>query len=252
MPYTRLLRAKVITERQVMLVSGILVEVYRKDIKNLHVGVYPPDGRVRVATPLRLSDEAVRLAVVTRLGWIRRQRRGFREQVRQSERQMVTGESHYYLGRRYLLDVVESASSPHVKLLNNTTLELQVHSGSDRAQRETVLYRWYRLMLRDALPGLVAKWESRLGVEVAEVRIKKMKTRWGTCTQEARRIWLNIELIKKPLCCLEYILVHEMVHLHERDHNGRFHELMDRAMPNWKSVRDELNCAPLSYENWLY
>jgi predicted metal-dependent hydrolase len=235
-----------------MTVRGIEVEVVRKDIRNLHVGVYPPDGRVRVATPLRLSDQAVRLAVVSRLGWIQRQRQGFEEQVRQSEREMVTGESHYYQGRRFLLDVIESGTAPRVKLANNTTLELRVRPGSDRAQRESVLHRWYRSRLQEALPALVSKWEPVVDVDVAEVRIKRMKTRWGTCSQEARRIWLNLELVRKPPTCLEYILVHEMVHLHERHHNERFRELMDRAMPNWRLIRDELNRSPLSHEDWSY
>lgn len=251
-PSIRSPRASVITERQVMSVRGIDVEIVRKDIKNLHVGVYPPDGRVRVATPLRLSDEAVRLAVVSRLGWIHRQQRAFEEQVRQSQRDMVTGESHYYQGRRYLLDVIEADSPPRVRLANNTSLELRVRRGSDRAERESVLHRWYRSRLREALPALVSKWEPVVEVDVAEVRIKKMKTRWGTCNQEARRIWLNLELAKKPPICLEYILVHEMVHFHERHHNERFRELMDRAMPSWKLVRDELNRAPLSHEDWSY
>jgi len=235
-----------------MLVRGIEVEVVRKDIKNLHVGVYPPDGRVRVATPMQFDDEAVRLAVVSRLAWIRKQRDSFARQVRQSKREMVTGESHYFLGRRYLLDVVESEEKPQVSLVNNTTMALHVSPGSGRDLREKVLLKWYRRQMREQLPTLVSKWEKELRVDVAEVRIKRMKTRWGTCTREARRVWLNLELIKKPLSCLEYILVHEMVHLHERHHNERFRELMDEALPNWRHLRDELNRAPLAHAEWAY
>lgn len=240
------------TERRVISVGGVDVEVFRKDIKNLHVGVHPPEGRVRVAAPLKLSEEAVRLAVVTRLGWIQRQRRGFTEQVRQSERELVTGESHYYLGRRYLLDVVESQGRSGVSVPNNTTIRLHVPEHSDRDAREAVLFRWYRRQMKEMMPELVRKWEPVVGVEAAEVRIKRMKTRWGSCNQEAGRIWLNLELIKKPATCMEYVLVHEMVHLHERHHNQHFRDLLTRAMPNWTSLRDELNRAPLSHEDWTY
>lgn len=228
------------------------MEIVRKDIKNLHVGVYPPKGKVRVAAPLRLDNEAVRLAVVSRLGWIRRQREHFLQQDRQSEREMVTGESHYYQGRRYLLSVIEQDGPPSVNFQNNTTMELRVRRGSGRDVREAVLYRWYRNRLREQLPDLIAKWESEIGVEVAEVQIKKMKTRWGTCNADARRIWLNLELVKKPVQCLEYILVHEMVHLLERRHSDCFRDYMDQYLPQWRQYRDDLNHAPLAHEEWSY
>lgn len=228
------------------------VDVVRKDIKNLHVGVYPPNGRVRVATPQRLDDEAVRLAVISRLGWIRRQQKGFKEQFRQSQREMITGESHYYQGRRYRLDVIKQDGPPSVRISNSTTMELRVRPGTDRDKREAVLLRWYRECMRKKIPPLLAKWEPNVGVEVAEARIKKMKTRWGTCTSEARRIWLNLELIKKPPACLEFILVHEMVHFLERHHNERFRKLMDKVMPQWQLHRKELNRAPLSHQEWKY
>jgi len=235
-----------------MEVGGIPIEVVHKDIKNLHVGVYPPHGRVRVAAPLRLDDEAVRLAVVSRLGWIRRQQAAFVEQVRQSERELVTGESHFFAGHRYRMDVIESDESPKVKLLNNTTMELRVRPGTARDGRDVVLQKWYRAKLKEQLPKLIAKWEPVVGVSVAEVRVKRMKTRWGSCNAEAGRIWLNLELAKKPVSCLEYILVHEMVHFHERHHNERFRKLMDAAMPTWNLHREELNRAPLAHEEWGY
>ncbi len=233
-------------------VSGLSAEVVRKDIKNLHVGVYPPNGRVRVAAPLRLDNEAIRLAVISRLGWIRRQQKKFDEQVRQSQREMVTGESHYYRGRRYLLDVLEHNGPPSVYIVNNTTLELRIRPGMPRDDREAVLLRWYRRRLQERIPPLLSKWEPKVGVMVAEVRIKKMKTRWGTCTSRTRRIWLNLELIKKPVSCLEYILVHEMVHFLERHHNDRFRDLMDELMPQWQLHRKNLNRTPLSHEEWKY
>ncbi len=228
------------------------MEVVRKDIKNLHLGVYPPKGRVRVAAPMRLDDEGVRLAVISRLGWIRRQQESFEQQDRQSQREMVTGESHYFQGRRYRLDVIERDGSPSVELRNNQTMELRVRPGADRDAREALLLGWYRRRLREPLPALLAKWQPKVGVEVAELRIKKMKTRWGTCNIEARRIWLNLELAKKPPACLEYILVHEMVHFLERRHNDRFRDYMDQFMPQWRMHREELNRTPLAHEDWDY
>ena len=233
-------------------VRGTLVEVVRRDIKHLHVGVYPPSGRVRVAAPLRLDDDAVRLAVISRLGWIRRKQTEFEQQDRQSQREFVTGESHYFEGRRYRIDVIEHDGLRTVRLLNNTTMGLRVHPGDSRETREAVLYRWYRRQLRDRLPSLLSKWEPEVGENVTEVRIKRMKTRWGTCNRDARRIWLNLELVKKPASCLEYIAVHEMVHLIECRHNDKFRDLMDRLMPQWRLHRDELNRAPLAHADWLY
>ena len=233
------------TERYID-VRGVSAEIVRKDIKNLHVGVYPPTGRVRVAVPLRLDDDAVRLALISRLGWIRRQQAGFENQDRQSQREFVTGESHYFDGRRYRLDVIEHHGHPAVRLRNNTTMELRIGPDADREPREATVHRWYRRRLRDQLPALLARWEPEVGVTVTDVRIKKMKTRWGSCNAEAGRIWMNLELAKKPASCLAYILMHEMVHFLERDHNDRFRELMDRFMPQWRLHRDELNRAPLA------
>jgi len=242
----------VTTERHHIHVSGISVEVVRKDIKNLHVGVYPPTGRVRVAAPLRLDDEAVRLVVVSRLGWIRRKQALFEQQDRQSEREMVTGESHYYRGCRYRLHVVEQDGRPDVCLANNTTIKLRVRPGTPAAKRRDVLKQWYRKRLREQIVPLITKWEPRVGVAVAEVRIRKMKTRWGSCNTVARRIWLNLELVKKPPLCLEYVLVHELIHLLERHHNDRFRELMDGLMPKWRLHHEELKRAPLGHVDWEY
>jgi predicted metal-dependent hydrolase len=207
---------------------------------------------VRVAAPARLADEAVRLAVVSRLGWIRRKQRPFEQQDRQSRREMVTGESHYFEGRRYLLDVIEEDGVPSVRLVGHTTMKLRVRPRSDRQARELVLQRWYRRQLRERILPLVAKWESRIGKRVADVRIKRMKTLWGSCNATSRRIWLNLELVKKPASCLEFILVHEMVHLVERHHNACFRNQMDALMPSWHRYRDELNRMPLAHEEWSY
>lgn len=233
-------------------VGDLMVDVVRKDIKNLHLAVYPPDGRVRVAAPLLVDDEAVRLAVISRLTWIRRQQGKFAQQERQSAREVVSGESHYYQGRRYLLNVVYRDGAAAVAVRNTTTLDLFVRPGSDTAQRERVLLAWYRRQLKQLIPPLAAKWQAIIGVEVAEWRVKQMKTRWGTCNPDARRIWLNLELIKKPPSCLEYIVVHEMVHLLERRHNEQFRDLMNKFMPNWQFQRDLLNTLPARHEEWVY
>jgi len=242
-----------ITERQRIIVSGIPVEVVRKEIKNLHLAVYPPGGRVRIAVPSWLRDETVRVAVVSRLGWIRRQRTRFEEQVRQSEREMVTGETHFFQGRPYRLVVIAGEKGhAEVRTRNDRRMELHVPRGLGPHERHAALNRWYRQDLRGRIPALVAKWEPILGVNVAEWRIKRMRTRWGSCNATARRIWLNLELAKKPPPCLEYIVVHEMVHLLERHHSPRFQDVMDRFMPNWKQHRERLIEAPLAHETWRY
>ena len=233
-------------------VRGIPVEVIRKAIKNLHLGVYPPHGRVRVASPLHLDDDAVRLAIVSRLGWIRRKQAEFQQQQRQSRREFVSGESHYFAGHRYRLHVIQESSRPSVGLLNNTTMALRIPPGADWRTREAVLNRWYRRQLREQLPVLVAAWEPKVGVRVGEVRIRRMKTLWGSCNPDAKRIWLNLELAKKPASCLTYVLVHEMVHLIERRHSDRFYELMSQFMPQWRLHRDKLNRAPLAHADWKY
>lgn len=232
-------------------VSGISVQVLRKGIKNLHLGVYPPQGRVRVAAPLRLSDEAVRLAVVTKLGWIKRQRAKFEAQPRQSPRELVSGESHYFQGQRYRLRVIERDAPPAVQV-RGRFINLQVRPGQTRSQRETILETWYRQQLKERIGPLVEQWQETLGVTLSEWGVKKMKTRWGTCNVEARRIWLNLELIKKPAPCLEYIIVHELVHLLVRHHDDRFVALMNQHLPPWRTHRATLNAAPLSYSHWSY
>lgn len=238
------------TDRRQIEVRGIAVEIVRKDIKHLHLGVYPPEGRVRVAAPLRLDDEAVRLAVISRLAWIRRKRAEFEGQDRQSRREFLTGESHYFEGRRYRLDVVVSGGPAGIRLRDNAWMEMRVRPDTARHTREAMLYRWYRARLRERIPEIIAKWEPKIGVTVADWRIRRMKTRWGTCNPEAGRIWLNSELAKKPVSCLEYVVVHEMVHLIERAHNDRFRGILDRVMPAWQTRLDELNRGYLAADGW--
>jgi len=227
------------------------VEVVRKPIKNLHLSVHPPDGRVRVSAPSHIDDEAVRLAVVSKLSWIRRHQKTFADQPRQSQREMISGESHYFLGRRYRLNVTERNGPNRVTLNGTSELTMQLRPGTDRDRREQLLNAWYRRRMKELVPDLIAKWQPIIGVEVADWGIKKMKTRWGSCNTRDNRVWLNLELAKKSLNCIEYVLVHEMVHLLERNHSEHFKALMDKFLPQWQLYRDELNQAPLSYEEWV-
>jgi len=238
------------TETLHIKVSGLTVDIVRKDIKNLHLGVYPPNGRVRVAAPLAVSNDSVRLAVIGKMGWIKRQQAKFDAQPRQSPREMVSGESHFFQGRRYRIRIVEGQGRGAVVLRNKTTMEIHVSANTSVEQRLKVVHRLYRETLKAQVPSLLEKWEPLLDVAVAHWGIKKMKTKWGSCSVDARRIWLNLELAKKPVHCLEYVVVHEMVHLMESHHNERFVALMDQHLPHWRAYRDELNHAPLGHEEW--
>lgn len=233
-------------------VSGIRVDVVRKDIKNLHLGVYPPHGRVRVAAPLVVKDEAVRLAVIDKLGWIKRQKSKFVDQPRQSQREMVNGESHYFLGKRYRLRVHAHDGKARVAVRGIASLDLFVRPGASADQKEAVLQRWQREQLKVLVAPLLEKWQSAIGVQIADWGIKRMKTKWGSCNVSARRVWFNLELAKRPVQCLEYILVHELVHLLERHHNERFTALMEAHLPQWRQYRQMLNMTPLGHEEWDY
>jgi predicted metal-dependent hydrolase len=230
-------------------VRGIDVDVIYKDIKNLHIGVYPPMGRVRVAAPQRLDDDQVRLAVIQRLPWIKRQRKELQDTPRQSEREMVTGESHYVWGVRRRLKVVERPGRAHLEV-DGERLVLYTPADSTADRRRENLDQWYREQLREVLPDLIARWESKLEVSVPKWTIRRMKTKWGSCNRETRHVWFNVELAKKHPDCLEYIVVHEMAHYFERNHGERFTKLMDALMPDWRSRRDQLNGSPLAEEVW--
>ncbi|TFD07538.1 M48 family metallopeptidase [Cryobacterium sp. TMT1-66-1] len=229
-------------------VAGIGIDVVYKDIKNMHISVYPPLGRVRVAAPHRLSEDAIRLAIVQRLRWIKRQREQLRGADRQTDRQMASGETHYVWGQRLRLD-----SSRHGRSkvsVAGTTLWVTTPADYREDQRRALLNRWYREQLKAAVPPLLEKWQPIVGEEVQNFVVRRMKTKWGTCQASSRAIWLNPELAKKNPRCLEYIVVHELTHLIERTHNEHFVELMDRHMPDWQVRRDELNEAPLASEVW--
>lgn len=232
-------------------VRGLDVEVVRKMIKNLHVAVYPPKGHVRVAAPEHLDDSAVRLAVIDKLAWIRRQQRKLRGQPRQSRREMVNGESHYVWGQRYRLQVEERADErPHLQLAKRNTLLLVVRPGADRETREKALIDWYRQELRTAAEPRIHTRAAQLNVDVHDWRVRRMRTKWGSCNADAGRIWLNVELAKKSPQCLDYVIVHELLHLVEHQHSDRFEKLLDASMPDWRSHREELYRLPLGHEEW--
>lgn len=225
-----------------LVVNDIAIEVIKKDIKNLHLSVLPPDGRVRISAPQKMADEAIRLFVISKLSWIKKHRAKFEHQERQPEREFVSGESHYFLGERYLLKVIHTnKGKQEVKIRNKTYLDMVVREGATREQRQRVMKEWYRAELKALIPPLIHKWEPIIGVKVEDWGVKLMKTRWGTCNPAAKRIWLNLELAKKNPACLEYIVVHEMVHLLERHHNERFIGYMDNFLPNWRGIKAELN-----------
>jgi predicted metal-dependent hydrolase len=235
-----------------IVVNDITIDIVRKNIKNLHLAVYPPEGRVRIATPINVDDEAVRLFAISKIAWIKKNQAKYKNQQRQPERKYVSGESHFFKGQRYLLNVIYHTGYPKIKIRNKKYIDFYVKEDYTLAQRENVITNWYRKNLKEQIPELIEKWEKVIGVEVTEWEVKKMKTKWGTCNREAKRIWLNLELAKKAEHCLEYIIVHEMVHFLERNHTERFVAYMDKFMPMWRTYKQELNEFPLSHEQWTY
>jgi len=231
--------------------GNITADVELKNIKNIHLSVYPPSGRVRIAAPVRMDLENIRMFAISKLGWIKKQQTKLRNQVRETPREFINRESHYYLGKRYLIKVVEINSRPGVKLTHRT-LVLQVRPGTDTDRRQWILQEWYRDRLKEIVPKYISKWEEIMKVKVSSFGIKKMKTKWGTCNREAKRIWINLELAKKPVECMEYIVVHEMAHLLERKHNDQFIAIMNNFLPNWRHYKEELNRLPVSHVEWKY
>jgi predicted metal-dependent hydrolase len=233
-------------------VSDITIDVIRKQIRNIHLAVYPPTGRVRIAAPLQTTDDTIRLFAISKLAWIRRNQRKFEGQERITPREFKNRESHYFNGQRYLLNIIETDAPPKVVLKNKNYIDLYIRPESPTAKKLEVLNEWYRAHLKTVIPGLIGKWEKIMSIEVNEWQVRQMKTKWGSCNIEEKRIWINLELAKKPEHCLEYILVHEMVHLMERHHNERFHHFLETYLPNWKQLKTELNQLPVSHADWEY
>jgi len=239
------------TDMEQLKLGNITVDVVQKNIKNIHLSVYPPTGRVRISAPNRMDLATIRVFVISKLSWIKKQQTRLRNQEREAQREFINRESHYFNGKRYLLKMTERNAAPKV-ILKYSTIEIFVRPETDIVKKKSILDEWYRQKLKETLPSLIEKWEKKMNVQVNEFGIKKMKTKWGTCNRQAKRIWLNLELAKKPPECLEYIVVHEMVHLLERNHNDKFIALMNEFIPKWRFYKDELNRLPVSHVDWHY
>ena len=246
-----MLSSRKITDKKVLKLGDISVDVIYKNIKNIHLSVHPPSGRVRISSPTRIPIDTLRVFAISKLSWIKKQQQKLKSQEREAPREFISRESHFYLGKRYLLEVNEAKTTPKVKLKHDS-IEMFVKPESSLEKRRSLLNEWYRERLKEIIPAIIVKWEKTLKVKVDEFGIKQMKTRWGTCNTKARRIWINLELAKKPIHCIEYIVVHEMVHLLERKHNERFIAIMDRYLPQWKQYKKELNRFPVSHSEWEY
>jgi predicted metal-dependent hydrolase len=232
-------------------VGGIPVDVTFKKIKNVHLSVHPPTGRVSISAPKWMGIDAIRVFAISKVNLIKKQQNKLREQERETHREYLDRESHYVWGKRYLLKVNEENRAPSVELKHDQMV-LTVRPGAETEKREAVVSAWYRDQIKAAMLPLIAKWEPILGVKAENVYVRRMKTRWGSCTPRRRSIRLNSELAKKPRECLEYVVVHELVHLLEPSHNQKFVALMDKFMPQWRQLRDELNRAPLGHVDWEY
>lgn len=229
--------------------GDITIAITRKDIKNVHLSVHPPNGRVTLVAPLATRPEVARAYAASKIGWIRDQQAKLRGQARETPRQFVERESHYLWGRRYLLSLVEKDVKPFVRL-DHRKITLTIRPGSSLAKREEIMQEWYRSLLHEAVPPLIRKWEAKLGVKVEGYFLQRMKTKWGGCNHRQRNIRLNTELVKKPIDLLEYVVLHEMAHLIEPRHNERFLTLMTKHYPTWQEARAELNELPLATEVW--
>ncbi|MDA8136507.1 MAG: SprT family zinc-dependent metalloprotease [Desulfobacteraceae bacterium] len=235
-----------------LLIRDIKIDVVRKHIKNIHLAVYPPTGRVRIAAPMEVNSDTIRLFAVSKLGWIKQLQRKFESQERIPKRDYKNRESHYFQGRRYLIHIIEKEARPKVIIRNKTYIDLYVRPQAPVEKRHEIMTEWYRAQLKKQIPAIIEKWEKRLDMNGTGWQVKQMKTKWGSCNIEEKRIWINLELAKKPPGCLEYIIVHEMVHLMERHHNEQFLYYMDKFLPTWKQLRSELNKLPVSHADWNY
>ena len=233
-----------------LVMSDLEVQTVRKNIKNIHIGVYPPNGRVRVAAPLRTTDDTIRLIVLSKIPWIRKQQDKFARQKRETPREYVSGESHYFSGQRYILNVIQGPYRPQILIAGKKRMNMFVRPDASQAERSRIMEKFYRRELRKMIESEIKKWEEKLGVYAKEVKIKRMKTKWGSANTGERRIWFNLELAKKSQNCLSYVVLHELTHLIERHHNERFKEIVTTMMPNWKLYRDELNDLVSGDEEW--
>lgn len=229
--------------------GDLAIDVVFKDIKNLHLSVCPPDGKVKIAAPSRMKLDSIRVFAISKLAWIKQQQLKLQNQQRETPREYLDRESHYLWGKRYLLQVAYSEDALGI-FLRHSKIILRVKPGTDRETKQAILEDWYRQLLKEAISPLIAKWQPILGVTVSRFYVQRMKTKWGSCNPSAKSIRLNAELAKKPPEYLEYIVVHEMAHLLEATHSKRFYSLMDQWLPNWQQLRVGLNQLPVRQENW--
>lgn len=229
--------------------GDIAVDVVLKDIKNIHLSVYPPSGRVRISAPSHMKIETIRVFALSKMGWIKKQRKKILDQERETPREYLEQESHYVWGKRYLLKILEAKEPPKIVLKHNQML-LRVRPGTDETKKRAVIDAWYREQIRNAAQPLIDKWEPIIGIKVNRLYVQHMKTKWGSCNSKTSNIRLNTELAKKPQEDLEYLIVHEMVHILEPTHNTRFILLMDKYIPKWQYIKEALNQLPLKHENW--
>jgi predicted metal-dependent hydrolase len=234
---------------EIVKIGEISIAVTRKDIKNVHLSVHPPAGRVTLSAPTKTRLEVARAYAITQLNWIRKQQEKLRQQARETPRDFVERETHYLWGRRHLLVVLERDAKPSVSV-DHRRIALSVRPGSDHAKRAEVLYAWHRSLLHEFVPAQIRKWEPRLGVRVRGYFLQRMKTKWGSCNPALGHIRLNTELVKKPKDLIEYVIVHEMLHLIEPRHSERFVALLTEHFPAWREARAELNELPLGAEEW--
>lgn len=235
-----------------MQIGELSFALHRKPIKNLHINVLPPDGRVRVSVPTAMTDTAIRTAVVSKLAWIKKQQRDFAEQPRQSPREFIDGEAHFLWGQRYRLRIISVSKKAEVQGVKNRRLQAAVTEDMSLEDKQTLFDAFYKTETQKALESLTEFWSQKVERTPSSVTVRRMKTKWGSCNTDSKRIIINSELAKKPFECLEYIVAHEFVHLLERHHNERFVALMDKFMPNWRERRDLLNSLPLAHEDWQY
>lgn len=233
-------------------VDNLSILVEEKRIENIHISVNPPLGSIKVSAPTNVNQETLRLAIIEKSGWIKSKQKELRSQDRLSEREMVEGESHYYKGKRYRLRIIETDKRAFVEIKNKQYIDLHIKAGSSKKTKEKALEKWYRRELIKELEAITPEWERKINVKASSFNIRKMKARWGSCDPKRKRININMELIKKPIICLEYIVVHELVHLIEPYHNQHFKELMYEFMPTWRRHKNTLNREPLSHEEWKY
>jgi len=234
---------------QTLQLGDISLTVTQKDVKNVHLSVHPPDGRVTLVMPTSTRMDVARAYAISKLSWIREQQRQFQNQARESDREFIERESHYLWGRRYLLRVVYKNEKPRITV-DHKHITLQVRPHSDRSKRAKIFHHWHKSLLHETIPPLMAKWEAKMGVQASTYFLQRMKTKWGSCNPQSRTIRLNTELVKKPKDLLEYVIVHELAHLIEPTHNDRFIAILDRHYPTWREARTELNALPLSHESF--